>query len=113
MVKSEDTVKKLLREFIRLLEGDVRLYAVVLFGSYARGTPEEFSDIDVAVFSEDFGENPLDDMKKLFKLRRKIDTYIEPLTFSKQDFMDHSKADFIEEILRSGKIIYKDGAISL
>ncbi len=60
MVKNSGQVKTILAAFIKLLEASVNLYAVVFFGSYVRGKPCEFSDIDLAVFSEDFGANPLD-----------------------------------------------------
>ncbi|MBK8776898.1 MAG: nucleotidyltransferase domain-containing protein [Saprospiraceae bacterium] len=31
---------------------------ILLFGSYAKGTPHEYSDVDLAVFSSAFVENP-------------------------------------------------------
>ena len=109
MVKSPDQVKATLTEFIKLLEGTIDLYAVVLFGSYAKGKPREFSDIDVAVFSPAFGGNPLEEMKMLLKLRRKVDIDIEPLPFNKEVFLHHAKTDFISEVLRQGKLLYKEG----
>ena len=51
MVKNREDVLKLVREFHEKLDaiyGD-RLKGVYLYGSYARGEPEEDSDIDVAV----------------------------------------------------------------
>jgi len=113
MAKNSTQLKAILADFIKLVKGSVSLYAVVLFGSYARGSPAKFSDIDVAVFSPDFGINPLEEMKTLLKLRRKVDLRIEPLPFSKNDFLEHAKTDFIEEILRHGKLIYKEGRLFL
>ncbi len=50
-------------------------------------------------------------MKALLKLRRKVDIDIEPLPFSKKDFFEHAKTDFVEEILSHGKLIYKEGTL--
>jgi len=75
----EDALEVKLREFIRLLRNHFPIEAVVLWGSHANGNPTRSSDIDVAVFSDAFGKNPLQEMASLCKLRRKIDADIEPL----------------------------------
>lgn len=111
MVKAKDELERKLRAFIELIIKRFHVEAVVLFGSYAGGNPKDYSDIDVAVFSPDFGKNPLNEMTELCKLRRKIDTDIEPLPFSAQDFYEYTKADFVYEILQNGKIIYKGGKV--
>lgn len=111
MAKTEHRLKKILKEYINILTGQFNIYSIVLFGSYARGNPDNYSDIDLAVFSESFGKEPIDEMTMLCKLRREVDTDIEPLPFSKDDFLKHSSKDFIHEILMNGKIIYKDGNI--
>ena len=51
----------------------------------------------------------LADMKRLFKLRRKVDTDIEPLPFRKEDFLDPSRSDFLNEVVTRGKVIYREG----
>jgi len=50
-------------------------------------------------------------MTLLCKIRRSVDTDIEPLPFSKEDFFQHSETNFIHEVLKNGKIIYKEGKI--
>jgi len=109
MVKTKDELERKLKSFIELIVNSIQVEAVVLFGSYAGDNPKEYSDVDVAVFSSDFGKNPLDEMTRLCKLRRKVDTDIEPLPFSAQDFYEHTKADFVNEILEHGKVIYQKG----
>ena len=71
---------------------------VYLFGSYAKNTNTEDSDIDVAIIVDKidgdfFSINPL-----LWKLRRQIDDRIEPILLEKE--FDH--ADFIGEIEKYG-----------
>ena len=109
MAKTTDQIKKELLEFTDLLKKEYNLYALVLFGSYADGTASEYSDIDIAVFSDDFGDDVLADMKRLFKLRRKVATDIEPLPFRTKDFFQNDQSDFIHEIVSKGKVIFKEG----
>ena len=83
----------------RLLLNDYfKIEKVYLFGSYAKNTNREDSDIDVAIVvnhieGDYFAINPL-----LWKLRRQIDDRIEPILIEK-DFDD---ADFIGEIQKYG-----------
>ncbi|MFH0926672.1 MAG: hypothetical protein V1872_13745 [bacterium] len=41
----------------------------------------------------------------------KVDTDIEPLAFSKEIFLNHSEKDFVNEILKKGILIYKEGKV--
>jgi predicted nucleotidyltransferase len=71
---------------------------VYIFGSYAKGTFREDSDIDVAIVvnhmeGDYFAIHPL-----LWKLRRQIDDRIEPVLIEK----DHDDAGFLSEIERYG-----------
>lgn len=111
MAKSISQINSELKEFILLLTRSYNIFAVVLYGSYAEGRGHDLSDVDVAVFSDDFGKNIFEEMKNLFKLRRKIDTDIEPLPFSKKTYFEHENTDFVGEILSKGKVIYKDGQL--
>lgn len=86
------------KEYRHLLEDHFQLETVYLFGSYAKDTYREDSDIDVAVVvnridGDYFSTNPL-----LWKLRRQIDDRIEPVLLEK-DFDD---ADFLSEIRKHG-----------
>ncbi|MDZ7605422.1 MAG: nucleotidyltransferase domain-containing protein [Cyclobacteriaceae bacterium] len=83
----------------RLLLNDYfQIDKVYLFGSYAKNSQREDSDIDVAIIvnsldGDYFSINPL-----LWKLRRQIDDRIEPILIEK-DFDD---AGFIGEIQKHG-----------
>jgi predicted nucleotidyltransferase len=81
-----------------LLKEYFQLEKVYLFGSYAKNTYREDSDIDVAVVvkridGDFFSINPL-----LWKLRRQIDDRIEPILIEKE-FDD---AGFLGEIQKYG-----------
>jgi predicted nucleotidyltransferase len=75
---------------------------IILFGSFAKGNYNNDSDIDVAVVMKDF-DNILDMQLELMRIRRKIDSRIEPHPFREKDF--ESSNPIVSEILKFGKII--------
>jgi predicted nucleotidyltransferase len=86
------------KQYSLLLKEHLQFEKVYLFGSYAKNTNREDSDIDVAIVvnrieGDYFTINPL-----LWRLRRQVDDRIEPILIEK-DFDD---ADFISEIQKYG-----------
>ncbi len=75
---------------------------VVLYGSYAKGTAHEDSDIDIAVICDSVGDDFLKKSQQLFKLRRGIDSRIEPVLLEQEN----DKSGFCEGVLKTGKVIY-------
>ena len=54
---SQQEMKKFVNDFIRSLEkNNLQVRRVVLFGSYARGNPRDYSDIDLAVLGKNVKE---------------------------------------------------------
>jgi len=77
--------------------------AVVLYGSYAKGTQKEDSDIDIAVICDRIGEDWLGQTQSLFKLRRSIDPHIEPVLLE----TGTDRSGFVDEILKTGQVLYR------
>lgn len=75
---------------------------IILFGSYAKGNYNDDSDIDIAVVFKDYG-NLIDMQLELMRLRRKIDSRIEPHPFRESEF-DLSNP-IVSEILKFGQEI--------
>ncbi len=75
---------------------------IILFGSYAKGSYHIDSDIDIAVILKDY-DNLMDIQLELMKLRRKIDSRIEPHPIKEIDFIEGSP--LINEIKRYGEKI--------
>ena len=75
---------------------------IILFGSYAKGNFHEESDIDIAVVVKDFN-NLIDIQLDLMRLRRKIDSRIEPHPFREDDF--NISNPIVNEILKYGQSI--------
>ena len=72
---------------------------VFLFGSYAKGTFHEDSDIDLAIIFDSLSDS-FDMQVELMKIRRKFDTRIEPHPFSESDF--NTSNPIANEILKNG-----------
>lgn len=91
-------VIKKIKDYKILLSKHYKLRSVFLFGSYAKGTHREDSDIDVAVVVDELEGDYLDYAPLLWKLRREIDTRIEPVLFE----AGKDPAGFLEEIRKTG-----------
>ena len=70
-----------------------------LFGSYAKGTSNEKSDIDVAVVLKS-DTNSFDIMVDLVMLTQNIDLIIEPHPIKTEDFENGNP--FVDEIKNTG-----------
>lgn len=77
----------------------VHFKRVILFGSYSRNTANEWSDIDLALVSDDFTGSRWDDRGKISAANIKY-LDIEPHIFSSSYFEQGDP--FIEEIIRTG-----------
>jgi predicted nucleotidyltransferase len=75
---------------------------IVLFGSYAKGNFNKDSDIDIAVILKDYN-NLMDIQLDLMRLRRSIDSRIEPHPFRERDF--EITNPIVYEILKYGEDI--------
>lgn len=73
-----------------------------VFGSYASGAWNEWSDIDVAIISEQFEGIRFLDKEKLRGIHRKIDLRISPLPFSPESF--HQSILYAEIVQHGFKI---------
>jgi len=76
---------------------------VVMYGSYARGTQSESSDIDVAVVVDRVEGDFLDQEARLYRIRRDIDDRIEPVLLEK----GNDRSGFLRSIMDSGEIVYR------
>ena len=84
------------------LNQGVKINSAWLFGSYAKGNYNEDSDIDIAVVFKDYS-NLIDMQLELMRLRRKIDSRIEPHPFRENEF--ELSNPIVSEILKYGQEI--------
>jgi len=94
------TIENIVKKYAELVKQELNVSSIYLYGSYAKGTYSEDSDIDIAVIGENFIGDPIEDTLKLMRIRRKVDNRIEPHPFKSSDF-DISNP-YVQEILRTG-----------
>ena len=93
---------KVAQLYARAIKENYKFIKIILFGSYAKGNYTDDSDIDIAVVFNDYN-NLMDIQLDLMRLRRKIDSRIEPHPFREKDF-DLSNP-LVNEILKYGQEI--------
>lgn len=101
MAQVAASIRKTLKEYIRELEKrNIHIHSAYLFGSYARGKAHEWSDLDIALVSDDFEGVRFLDREKIAAATLEVDSRISPLPFRTADFTPDDL--FVQEILRTG-----------
>ncbi|WP_457602755.1 nucleotidyltransferase domain-containing protein [Nitratifractor sp.] len=107
-------IEKLKREIVERLK-PLNPYKIILFGSYAYGTPDEESDIDLYVVTNDdfipasWREKMQIKMKfskALRELKRKYDIDLITHTKTMHELFVDRDSMFSREILKKGQLIY-------
>ena len=99
--KISKKLKEKINEYVKILKKDkLPIKKVVLFGSYAKGKQNKWSDVDLCIVSPKF-KDPFEAMQYL-SLKTSFDMKyaIEPVGFSVKDFKQGSI--LINEIKRTG-----------
>lgn len=92
------------KKFISLVSSNgIHIEKAMLFGSYAKGMAHQWSDIDIALVSNDFTGIGFYDRQRINPYLIKIDSRIEPHPFRPEDF--NNENPFVEEILKQGLAI--------
>jgi predicted nucleotidyltransferase len=99
--------KKAVREIAEKFAAEVQKIltpnAILIFGSYVNGNPNEYSDIDIAIVCNDFKGSWYDTMVELCGISRRISFDIEPHLIDE----NHDKSGFVEHVMKTGEYIYK------
>ena len=99
-------VEEIVDRFVKALQKHIHVERVILFGSYSRGTPRPWSDIDLAVISPDFHGGTEEDHLLLAKVARNITPQIEAFPYLPEDFQETDPRSFEAVIVQDGKILY-------
>lgn len=97
---SQSDINIIINKFISLVSEEFPLKKVYLFGSYATGNTKDYSDIDLAIVSDNFEGSRFFDKKKLNKYIMKISVDLEVHPFRTEDFTEDNP--FVKEILQTG-----------
>jgi predicted nucleotidyltransferase len=86
---SQSEVRKIIEKFaLELKENNFDFSSIFLFGSYAKGKPHKYSDIDVAVVSKKMKRNYEKNLDKLNDISFKVNDRLEVHAFTPEDFKD-------------------------
>jgi predicted nucleotidyltransferase len=101
MAANVEAVKEEARRYANEVRSQLPVDKVYLFGSYAKGTADELSDVDVCFFLRDYGGKERVDMGiSLLRIDRNYKAYFEPIFFETSDIEQNNP--FVNEIFRTG-----------
>ncbi|MCH8019227.1 nucleotidyltransferase domain-containing protein [candidate division KSB1 bacterium] len=101
MAEVTDSTMTILKKYIKELEKNhLQIRSAILFGSYAKGNYNEWSDRDIDLVSDDFQGIRFYDRQRIARITIDVDSRISPFPYKTKDF---TKDDmFVEEILKTG-----------
>ena len=108
-VFTHEQLDQTIKDYLSRLKDKIKIDKVILFGSYAKGTATEFSDIDLLIISKDL---PPDEPKckngfHLDNLVGDFNPRLEVMAINPQKLNNAIEKGFFEEILTTGKVIYQ------
>lgn len=95
-------ISEKINRFVETVIPEYNPEKIVLYGSYAKGTNNENSDIDIAIIVDEIKGSFLEKEARLYKIRRSIDANIEPILIEKST----DKSGFLNYILSYGQILF-------
>lgn len=95
---AQDKVMNLAKAYTDAVRGMMDTKGIFLYGSYAKGTAREDSDIDIAVNVDRVLGDYLNAASKLWGLTRTVGDAIEPVLLTEQDNQSHC----IETVYQTG-----------
>ena len=107
------TLEKKLKLYIDSISNAISVDQIILFGSYSKGNPHEYSDIDIAVVSPELDpnksrfENTMVVLEKSNLLDPDLQLFAYPskIFYNERDTVHES---FIREIKKTGKVLYSN-----
>jgi uncharacterized protein len=96
-----DSVREIINNYLKSLEANhIRSRKVVLFGSYVTGMADEWSDIDIALVSDDFEGDWFKDRNRIRRLTLAVDNRLSPVRYRPESVL--APDPFFKKILETG-----------
>lgn len=108
-----EEVKKIVSEIIEKLKSKYKPLRVVLFGSYAYGTPTDDSDLDLFILKvtqKKWVDRFVQVKRIIYNPDCKIP--VSPLVYTPEELEDRLRIgdDFVKEIMEKGVLLYEKGS---
>ncbi|MGE5544122.1 MAG: nucleotidyltransferase domain-containing protein [Bacillota bacterium] len=101
MAAIPEAVLSEVNKYLERLRQEIPVDKAMLFGSYARGTFDSESDVDIAIFSDYFrGKRRVDNIAFLLSRAVDIDLDLEPLPFTNEEYSE--RIGLVDEIIKTG-----------
>ena len=101
MDKIPAKINGLIENYIALLRNNnFPIKNAYLFGSYAKGQENEWSDVDIALISDSFEGIRHRDKDKVRKITLSVSSILEILPFKSEDFSEENP--LAKEIIKTG-----------
>ena len=105
-------VSEKLKRYISEITTKIKVDQIILFGSYAKDTAHEYSDIDIAIVSPELDKNKsrYENVREIKKRTKLIESGLQLFAFSTETFENEEGVQrlFIREIKKTGKVIYQN-----
>src|SRR3972149_4988704 len=106
MVATNVEIGDVLRSVVTQLEPGISVEKIILFGSYASGSPKKWSDIDIAIVSPSFSNVPIWRRQELLaESLPDADVRLSPIGYSPEELS--KPTPFLREIIRTGRVVYQ------
>ena len=107
MAKTKRAIKEIIKKYkVKLKELGVQADRIILFGSFAKGTAQEHSDIDLILISDDFKKNNLRERIEVLGIASaRIMEPIEARGYTHKEIQNVSPLNFISEVIKTGLVI--------
>ncbi len=109
MAKARASALRAIQRFMKLADTKINIEKIVLFGSHAMDQAHKWSDIDIAVISDDFKDvDYRDRLLVLSKIawHQKV-TEIDALGYTVEEFESDNPLDLVTEIKKCGIVVYE------
>lgn len=100
-MRTQDSAIKYAQKYLQMIKDlNINIEKAFLFGSYSKNSQGQFSDIDLAIISKDFTDNPLENWKRVGQANIKYNL-VEPNLYTWEDFKKQDS--FLnEEVIKKG-----------
>jgi predicted nucleotidyltransferase len=101
MYKIPDNIIIIISKFLDKLEiSGIHIKEAILYGSYANGSYNEWSDIDLALVSDNFSGSRFYDWDLLRDAKLSVSYDLSPMPYRPEDFTPDNL--FVKEIIKTG-----------
>ncbi|OGK21046.1 hypothetical protein A3C23_02440 [Candidatus Roizmanbacteria bacterium RIFCSPHIGHO2_02_FULL_37_13b] len=102
----KDKIDQTLKIFVRRLRTEFNPENILLFGSYASGTANEYSDIDILVIASSFKRLSFDErLSKLHRLAIDLDPDVNAFGFTPDEVKKNAYITTLRDALKTGRRI--------